>query len=354
MGRNEHNAPASAAGGSSNRIGEGIMKNYFTVCAVTCLLALVTACGSDTQKTAPASQGLRGESCQAKNDCKGDLACVNNTCTQNDFNIAVGAKQCVNVECSAAADCCEPAPANCDQIDTICEQYTEPGCYSSYLDCTVDADCTQAGETCDPSLGSCSCTENPDYDPSNTLCFDSSLCAPCAYACQNEQCVSACTDDIDCGSGTCDGGSCVQCKVASDCTSMGYDGYKCMAGACLAPCKKNEECPLFNSCNTTSGECEYVGCTSDHECQIAYQGTDNQDGRGATCETNSRAKDAGQPAKVCQLSCTADAECGRFDVCSNGSCVFIGCESDDECRAYLGLYPQTQTGTSNPGTAVCR
>lgn len=343
--------PLGNLGGSADRIGEGLMKNYFAVCAATCLLALATACGSGTEKTKPASQGLRGESCQAKNDCKDDLACVNNRCTQNDFNIAVGAKQCVNVECSEAADCCDPAPANCSQIDRICEPYLDPSCTSSYLDCTVDTDCTQAGEACDPLSLYCVCAENPDYDPSNDICYDAALCEPCAFACKNEQCVSACTGDPDCGSGRCVGDVCVQCEEDSDCTSIGYSGYRCLGGSCISPCERNEECPLFNTCNASSGKCEYVGCTTDHECQIAYMTADS-DGRGATCETNPQAAEEGQPAKVCQLSCTADAECGRFDVCNNGSCVFIGCESDEECRAYLGLYPQA--GTSPLGRAVCR
>jgi hypothetical protein len=45
-----------------------------------------------------------------------------------------------------------------------------------------------------------------------------------------------------------------------------------------------------------------------------------------------------------------DGECDLFEVCQNGSCVFIGCETDDECR-YLISHP---TLTKGDATAVCR
>jgi hypothetical protein len=43
---------------------------------------------------------------------------------------------------------------------------------------------------------------------------------------------------------------------------------------------------------------------------------------------------------ACILSCSDDAECDieRFEICSGGQCLFAGCESDAECRAYLALY----------------
>ena len=47
--------------------------------------------------------------------------------------------------------------------------------------------------------------------------------------------------------------------------------------------------------------------------------------------------------KKCRVPCDADSDCASesntssFQVCQQGQCVFVGCESDAECRALLGL-----------------
>ena len=42
---------------------------------------------------------------------------------------------------------------------------------------------------------------------------------------------------------------------------------QCVDGACTSGCKHNEQCPLFNECQ--SGECVEVGCKSARECYFA-------------------------------------------------------------------------------------
>jgi hypothetical protein len=63
----------------------------------------------------------------------------------------------------------------------------------------------------------------------------------------------------------------------------------------------------------------------------------------------------------CYVPCETDTNCagGRFmmdsdpaqsfQICEDGRCRFVGCESDAECRAYLGL-----NETSGEARAVCR
>src|SRR5690349_3374417 len=53
---------------------------------------------------------------------------------------------------------------------------------------------------------------------------------------------------------------------------------------------------------------------------------------------------------ACAISCSDDAECdaSRFEVCFQSRCRFVGCNTDAECRAYLGL--QDTSGVR----AVCR
>ena len=58
----------------------------------------------------------------------------------------------------------------------------------------------------------------------------------------------------------------------------------------------------------------------------------------------------------CLVPCQEDSECAgdatttmTFQVCEAGKCVFVGCESDAECRALLHV-----ENTSDPTRAVCR
>ena len=164
-------------------------------------------------------------------------------------------------------------------------------------------------------------------------CMDDSECCPdgaenCDYECQDERCVqleddTQCTDDFDCGFNLqCDNGHCVECLSDSEC----FGGDICSNGFCDAGCNVDSNCPLFHVCE--SNECVHSGCTSDRECAF-YTGNHR-----ATCD------DGG-----CLVPCDNDAECntgefGDFQACDGGSCVFVGCETDEECRAALDMASQ--------------
>jgi hypothetical protein len=117
--------------------------------------------------------------------------------------------------------------------------------------------------------------------------------------------------------------------VSADCT--GAEDQQCVSGTCRAACERNEQCPLFQACQ--SGECVQAGCSSARECYFS------------TGNPLSECSDDGR----CITPCDADAECGNFQVCDEGTCKFIGCTSDEECRVMLGIQ-------SIPGSdrAVCR
>ena len=99
----------------------------------------------------------------------------------------------------------------------------------------------------------------------------------------------------------------------------------------------NEQCALLEECQ--NGSCVQVGCSSDRECAFVLG-----DSR-ATCKDS-----------VCQVPCAQDADCARelgtqsFQICDNGVCRFVGCNSDTECRAYLGLENETSPAVK----AVCQ
>jgi hypothetical protein len=104
----------------------------------------------------------------------------------------------------------------------------------------------------------------------------------------------------------------------------------------MAACTIDENCPLLHDCQDSA--CVDVGCRSDRECVFV-----TGDALGKCREGE------------CKVPCEADTDCvsealeDRFQVCEQGECVFVGCESDVECRALLGL-------ASMPGNAhaVCR
>jgi hypothetical protein len=178
---------------------------------------------------------------------------------------------------------------------------------------------------------------NCDTDPifCNTY---RSLCE-CNKECMDEQCVAAapgCMSNAECTSQQtpyCVDSKCRQCDTDSACPGA---GNKCVEGVCMAACTIDENCPLLHACQ--AGACVDTGCKSDRECAFITKNS-----RAVCLETK------------CQAPCDVDADCAGdkntkgFQVCEQGQCVFVGCETDVECRALLDL--ESQPGTAH---AVCR
>lgn len=381
-------------------------------------LTAFTGCSKDPTQVVPETRGKRGENCQARNDCETGLACLNGICSKNEFDVDVAAKHCDRIECTETADCCgdkpTKAPKECGDRDKYCLS-TFPGCSPS-LTCTSDSQCGSgtcraAGTgTCVNGVAALSCTSvaacrdtcaaggtctlsgvtcavdsecsyydynstvtcvlptrtcdcaNPDYAPGNSICSNPDCTDLCLLRCEDDRCVTdhSCGKDADCisaGLPYCDQGRCVTCKSDDDC---GMD-ETCEEGVCHKPCEHNEECALFEECNKKSGECEYVGCKSDRECILAASGnsetpqsvstSSGEDARLSKCLPS----EADPKVSTCKIPCENDGSCGSQSVCDKGYCKFIGCESDEECRAYLGITNQMPT-EAKPFvvTAVCR
>lgn len=364
-------------------------------------IAGIASCNKDTKTTVtPDGRGERGESCQARNDCGGGLACVNGICSKNDFDISVNAKHCDRIECGEDKDCCgdrpREAPAKCNNRTSVCLTPTVDDCYTTM--CTSNSDCgegvcspgvcsvTGAGsctsddecedDVCDLTLSACTlsgtyCTSdsaclgtsscvnrfcncvNPEYNPTDDICTDEDCDNVCTLRCDNELCVpdTSCDDDDDCVgiSDICEDGRCVECVDDDDCDD---DDEECVNNFCEKPCSSNEECPLFHACD--DGECVARGCGSDTECILAASRLGNgavEDPRLYQCLEASGDSDM----RVCKLPCENDASCASFEVCDDGYCVFIGCKTNEECRAYLGIENE-ETSDAKPyiTKAVCR
>ncbi|HVJ14457.1 MAG TPA: hypothetical protein VM686_03410 [Polyangiaceae bacterium] len=366
------------------------MKFKWIGAAFMVLVGSAAGCsGSDETKTTvePQTRGQRGETCLARNDCQEGLACISGTCSRNDFDVAVSPMHCDIVECAEDQDCCGTksleAPSKCDNRDLTCLTPYIPECVqttcttnancnggtcgagycsSSLTTCTTAADCADlcVGGFCSLSGYSCTvptqatdciysaqtCTNrtcncaNPAYDPADPICTDPDCIDVCNLRCREERCVqdNSCETNTEClpyGLTICEAGRCVECLEDEDCNDA--LGETCVANRCDTPCKQNEECPLFHICNPDSGECEEHGCTSDRECVLATAGGvvgSGEDARLSKCLPSELNPDI----STCKIPCENDGSCGsEFEICDAGYCVFIGCESDEECRSFLGL-----------------
>lgn len=376
------------------------VRSLIAVLAVGLTFGMV-ACSKDPQKIVPETRGKRGETCLARNDCNSGLACINNICAKNEFAIDVAVNQCVRIECTGDEDCCgdkpTSAPAKCkdrtlicetpqvaDCSPTICTDATEASlcgagtcqlgtCSNTFAECSDATDCADtcvipvgavsgtcavAGTYCTSALnctGSCSTRtcdcSNPDYMPSHEICSDPDCMDICLLRCEDQLCVEddSCEVDSDCfsvGLQICDGGRCVQCTEDEECDTDADE--TCEQGMCHRPCKYNEECGLFEECNS-AGDCEYVGCRSSRECILAaarindgigtlqsLPGGGSDDPRLYECLPS----DSEAGINVCKIPCENDGSCGQQQVCDGGYCKFIGCEDDEDCRAYLGISNQ--------------
>lgn len=348
-------------------------------------------------------KGERGSSCNSDADCADELSCIvtrdcpagvncaNKSCQPSNFGLMGSGKSCVIHDCSTKADCCgdmpETAPAKCNQRTSVCSTPNIAGCTVKVCTTTLDcgpgtctpavcsangaacdttADC--AANTCDPQTLKCTLTQvdcsvtscianvcpthycnckNPDYLPSSPLCTDPDCEGICGFTCSDERCVvdKHCGSDAECGVATpyCTAGACVECRNSEDC-----DKQECVAGHCGPECESDTQCKLFEACQ--SGNCTYVGCRSDRECVLqAGKASSTQDPRLAKCQIT-----AG--VGTCVYPCEIDAQCAASDVCLDGTCQYIGCETDGECKTIAGLHDLPAPTPERPWTtsAECR
>ena len=272
------------------------------------LLVVLTNCGDDPNQSEPARGARKGEACQTTNDCGAGLACVpagsggGGVCVLGVFSVTQTAKECAVTECTAPTDCCGTPPSKCTSLLQQCGALQDAGVQPPVSQCLeYERDCT---------------------------------CDPARRDCENNKCVTKCADNAECsasGAGRiCAGGKCVQCGSDSDCTAGGNSELKCVSGSCEPPCQGDGDCPGFERC--MAGTCTEGACQTNRECIAATRNVE------ASCGTDGK----------CIVPCTTDLECGsprnfRFFSCVSGQCLYLGCESDKDCRLLL----EGTSGTSS-------
>lgn len=272
---------------------------------------------SDEEPTeaVPSRLARKGEACQTTNDCALGLACLpsaaanTGVCVLGAFNVTPTAKECAIIDCKVAADCCDTPPSGCPSLKASCDSQRDAG-------------------VSDPT----SCAQ---YEQ---LC----VCDASKRDCEAGKCVVKCVNDSTCSingsGGKCLGGKCAQCASDDDCGGPTSE-LTCVSGKCQSPCQGDGDCPDFDRC--LAGKCVPGRCQTDRECIAATRNVE------ATCGTDGK----------CIVPCQTDLECGNpkgysFFSCIENKCLYMGCESDKDCR--LMLNSSSEESLSSKQHVVCR
>ncbi len=281
------------------------------------LLSVSNGCGDDDDETSSRA-ARKGEACESTRDCAGGLSCLPNgsrggVCVVGIFNVATTTKECAITQCQVAADCCDTPSSSCPSLKENCDEQ-------------------------DAGAESAACKQ---YE---ALC----VCNTNKRDCEAGKCITKCIDDETCtknGQGSkCLGGKCADCAVTEDCTKRNPE-YTCISGECKPPCQTDGDCPGFERCS--AGKCIESGCHTTRECVAATRNVE------ATCGTDGK----------CIVPCQTDLECGNpkgysFFSCVAGQCLYVGCDSDKDCRLFYtgddsenGTSSGTSGGTTSGGTS---
>ena len=325
------------------------MTRTASVMSLALLLCVTPACTEEVSSGAAAEEtvkGTGGHSCQTDNDCAEGLACIDEVCDLVDFGLTDSANECKLVTCTVPSDCCATPNAACDAWKQACDLGESASCdnYNFYanncvcneslLECTdfqcVVNQCLTSTDCCQDEPPECAQLQaNCDLgDTVSCALLDdpaTGCCDPTAWTCTvNKTCSPACQDDLACiGYGVCDFGVCVECRDGDDCPS----GETCSSGGGVSACATDSDCAAFHQC--AAGECVESGCITDSECVALLK-----DVQAVCTETR------------CVLPCATDADCDEpsdfgFQVCFQGLCKVLGCQTDQECRLRYGVTPSS-------------
>ena len=330
-----------------------------------------------TANTAPCTDG---------NACTVGDSCASSACKPGPVAVCSDGNPCTNDSCNAATGSCVYAPntLNCDDGNACssADKCASGVCAGTTVSCNDNNPCTS--DSCNPSTG-CVYTNNtlPCTDGNActsgdtcgagtckgtaidvaTICNDGNPCTTdgcnpasgCAYANNTASCDdgNGCTTGDVCGGGTCKSGTnTCGCNADADCAGQ-EDGNLCngtlfcdksaLPYACKVKAVTVVTCDTAgdnvcakNTCNPTTGVCDYVGqndnaaCNADNSvCSVGDKCTSGTclPGPLVACDDgNPCTTDSCDPTTGCKytpntLPCSDGNACTLGDVCQNGGCL---------------------------------
>jgi cysteine-rich repeat protein len=333
-----------------------------------------------------------------QDDCGGGLFCDNAGYCQD--KLATGAP-CVNVaggdvmrndwclsgKCdTTCVDCWSPNYINVArlQIDPffrefdcasgqvcsdfgVCMAERGPGesCYSLGAVRGLDSWCST--DSCGDPAWTCRACNATTYDGTALACDADHWC-DISNLCQPKwDPPHPCFTDIECRSGHCVAGLCVECvshgecgagwcDAAGTCQAKWEDGHACLTGVecasgacsaltgCYTPyakgygtaCASSVECATTSCVVVGAGVVGYCGCNGyDGWCpggQVCFDGLScgTPQANGVPCTYDVLCV-SGHCAGLC-VECTADAHCGAHHVCASGACTYVPYCGDGTCN----------------------
>lgn len=281
----------------------------------------------------------------------------------------IGAPHGGRTACAGTAEC---AGACTGTVRTACT-FPQPTTQCRAQSCTTSTKTKAAG--CD-GAGACL--------PEETI--------TCPQGCSGNDCLGACTDDLQCANATpstpyCDSGVCTAgkpkgrtCTANNECTSgQCADGF-CCSSACDSQCDSCKEAGIEGTCvrvtgaprtggapdrtacvgsgvcagqcDGTSPDCQVPGASTTCGSQSCASGQLTTVGgcSGGSCVQNTSACTNGNCSSGTECGpCTMDAQCGTGKWCNSGACANkvangTACSVDAQCTS--GNCEDDPTGTS--------
>lgn len=222
------------------------------------LIFTLVACSSEEQSEKRRLGGL-GESCQARNDCAPDLACLHGACQLRGLDLKPTGKECYVIECRSKDDCCAdfflPPQEYCEWLHSFCQDGDAAACKEYEQNCVCRLECVE--DRC----------VLPD-----TPCEEDDQCGQ-GRVCRDGRCAKTCAHDAQCGLlEACIDGTCAQTGCSSDrqCVYLlEHPRAYCDQGSCRVRCTENLDCNMWALEICHGGRCVFAGCTNDAECRAA-------------------------------------------------------------------------------------
>ncbi|MDP6942812.1 MAG: LDL receptor domain-containing protein [Myxococcota bacterium] len=258
-------------------------------------------------------KGLKGESCERREDCESGLACISRVCVTMSNGLTATGRTCRTLNCEVDSDCDD----NASCISNVCIDT-----------CTDNDECAAMFWSSSVCVGGLcrECATNGDCSESGERCVNNTCYNECSHT-------GECPVFFECNGGLCEK---VGCGSDTECIFYTYNNEAiCSTGGnCASKCESDLHCDEFEVC--TEGVCKDIGCTTDTDCKAAIYPNGFPDGvKAVECvEANTAVDD--EPVYTDSNVSVGAAGCSEGEVsCFDGSeCIPTSwwCDGYDDCN----------------------